>query len=539
MSEYSAPANEGLRDRLKRKLSAAGREMGLTAPEKGQPARISPEAVKKALLGVGEAGLSAATGAVATPVAGLAGLAEMPFRGVRKSAEDMRSIQQGLTYEPRTETGKAITELSNAPMEAAGKALGAAGGYVGEKIGKAMGGERGGIYGRAAGETVGELTPGVAATIAGGRSALKEAGKAALGEGRQPVEIKPESNIEALKVKAQEQGYVLPPSTANPSLANKALTGWGGKIANESEASLKNQVVTNQKAARAIGLPEGTELTDAAFEDRKAELSKPYQAVSQLGELNVTGVQLPKEVQVRKTRDPLAMSGKDVVMVDAGELVQQWKQFNSDARGFYRAYERDANPETLAKANAADKNAAHMDRLILKKAKESNVPGLYDALKEARKDYAILYSVEKATNMATGDVDAAKLAKSRYLTGELKDISDFAKGFPKLVKTPARVGTSPGISPLDVAAAGMEAAPLMAAGHPGAAAGVVGTVLGRPLGRALGLSEAYQKGPAAAARFDMGGKPFLQQTAPALAVGEEQAQEATKIPRIELNGMAQ
>ena len=556
MSEYSAPANEGMRERLQRKLTAAGRDMGLKAPEKGQPARITPEAVKKALMGVGEAGLSMATGAVATPVAGLVGLAEMPFKGVRGGAEDMRRIQQGLTYEPRTETGKAVTELANAPIEAAGKALGAAGGYVGEKVGTAMGGERGGIYGRAAGETLGELAPGVAATVAGGRSALQEARAAVMGEGRKPVELPPESNKEAAAIKAQGLGYVLPPSEARPSLLNRFITGYGGKIATEQGASIKNQEVTNRLVRSALGMPENVEISPESLAQVRADAGTAYQAIKDTKvpiytndtyKQSIRG--LSKDWQAAERDFPELKKGKseiadlqammDKPYISPAGAVEMVKELRSSATTNLKAFD---DPAKQALGRAQRQAAEALDDLVEHNLKEEGHTELVADYRKARQVIAKAHDVESTLNEATGNIDAARLGKmlkNNRLTGYLKDVAEFAQTFKKSAQMPEKIGTHPGISPLDVATAGIEGSAALAAGQPGLAAGAVGTVLGRPVGRALGLSRAYQEGPASAQRYSMGGKPFMQQAAPALAAGEEQAQEASKIPRIELNGMAQ
>ena len=46
------------------------------------------------------------TGAIAEPVAGIAGLAATPFMGAEKGAEVVESVREGMTYEPKTSSGK-------------------------------------------------------------------------------------------------------------------------------------------------------------------------------------------------------------------------------------------------------------------------------------------------------------------------------------------------------------------------------------------------------------------------------------------------
>lgn len=327
---------------------------------------------------------------------------------------------------------------------------------------------------------------------------------------------------------ARDAGYVIPPTQANPTLANRALEGFSGKLTTAQNASARNQAVTNSAAARAIGLPEGAQITPEALDAVRAEAGKAYAAISKLGPLDAAGAKLPADVSVKSFTDPLTMGPRSTV--DAGELVRAWKQANSNATSYYRAYGRDANPETLAKAKAAAADAKSVDdflnkslttapevggkssdQLITELSKGYISPGdflrqsvakpaegeavaaknqdLLDALKAARVRIAKTYSVEAAMNPATGTVDAnvlaKQLAKGKVLTGDLKSAADFASRFPKAAQTPERMGSLPGSSPLDFAAAGGMSA---ATGNPL----MMASVLARPAARSLTLSPMVQ-----------------------------------------------
>jgi hypothetical protein len=64
---------------------------------------------------VGETALSALTGAVATPVAGLAGLGASLIPGMN-AADVVEGVQEGLTYDPRTGAGKQALETISSPF---------------------------------------------------------------------------------------------------------------------------------------------------------------------------------------------------------------------------------------------------------------------------------------------------------------------------------------------------------------------------------------------------------------------------------------
>lgn len=63
------------------------------------------------LLGIGEAGLQAATGALGTAAGGLAGLAVAPFKGSDAAADTVQRVQSALTYQPRTAVGQIASNV--------------------------------------------------------------------------------------------------------------------------------------------------------------------------------------------------------------------------------------------------------------------------------------------------------------------------------------------------------------------------------------------------------------------------------------------
>ena len=80
---------------------------------------------------------------------------------------------------------------------------------------------------------------------------------------------------------AIDAGYVLPPAmiSAEPGTVSSLAAGESGKIKLQQNASAKNQPITNRLAARGIGLPENTELSEAAFDRAKLPAAATYQEV--------------------------------------------------------------------------------------------------------------------------------------------------------------------------------------------------------------------------------------------------------------------
>jgi hypothetical protein len=99
------------------------------------------------------------------------------------------------------------------------------------------------------------------------------------------------------------------------------------------------------------------------------------------------------------------------------------------------------------------------------------------------------YSVEKAMNVTTGNVDAVKLgqqlAKGKPLSGGIRDVAAFGQQFPKAAQTVERMGSLPQSSPLDWAASGVASA---ATANPAMMAGL----LVRPAARNAALSKWVQ-----------------------------------------------
>lgn len=287
---------------------------------------------------------------------------------------------------------------------------------------------------------------------------------------------------------ARAAGYVIPPSQARDSAINKTLEGISGKASVSQAASMKNQAITNRLANETLGLDPDVQLGPEVLDAVRKEAGKAYEAVAGLGDFAVTGgVKLPKEVGVRSVLDPYTMTPSN--KVDAGELVRAWKQANADATAYYRAYGRDANPETLAKAKGAAETAKKVDEFLSTQLKNAKLDDMLDALKAARVQIAKTYSVENALNPVTGNVDAKKFAsqleKGKVLSGGIKTAGQFASQFKQAAQMPEKMGSTPGFSPLDVVLAGAASAAL--GDFSGAALGFL-----RPATRALTTSDIIQ-----------------------------------------------
>lgn len=332
-------------------------------------------------------------------------------------------------------------------------------GDLAERGKAALGGAVGGVGGKAVGDLVGTGVRKVVTTL-GTKGASKQAANA---------------GTDAALTAARNAGYKVTPSMAGRGgPVTSALQGLGGKIKLQQQASIENQQVTNRLAAKALGLAPDERITPEVLDTLRQRAGAAYADISKMGKLPASTNDLPRSVGVKSFTDKLTLGRR--TEVDAADLISNWKQANADATGYYRAYGRDANPETLAKAKAASAVAKQIDDWLVK-----NLPDQAKALKAARVNIAKTYSVEDALNPTTGNINAAKLVrqldKGKMLSGGLKDAAEFARAFPKAAQSGVDV---PAYSPLDGFAVGQGNALLSL------------MTLHRPAARAALLSKPYQ-----------------------------------------------
>lgn len=300
------------------------------------------------------------------------------------------------------------------------------------------------------------------------------------------------ANVLAGVQQARGAGYVIPPTQAKPTLANRLLEGFSGKITTAQNASAKNQQVTNALAQKAIG---ATELTPQGLQSVRAQANQAYDQLGQVGAFQADNA-FQSAVQAaggskalpgvaNKDVDDLvkALSGQKTL--DAQQTIETIKRLRFDGS----ANKGVQDPVKKALGSAQMKIATALEDLIDRNLAATGQSGLLDGYRAARQTLAKVYDVEKAMNPATGNVDATKLAallkKGRPLSGELKTAAEFAAQFPKAAQTVEKMGSLPQTSPLDwTAATGLSLAtsnPLMMAG-----------ALARPAARATALSPLVQ-----------------------------------------------
>lgn len=268
---------------------------------------------------------------------------------------------------------------------------------------------------------------------------------------------------------ARDAGFVIPPTQANPNLANRLLEGLSGKLTTAQNASAKNKEVFDRLAAQSLGLPADVKLTPDVLMGVRKNAGEAYNAISNSGIVQPTQSyfqaldDIAKPYITAMQGFPNAKPSPVLQLVeslkspqfDAGAAVAKIKELRSAADDAFRTGNTDI-------ARASKSAANELENVLETHLQQIGQPEVLNAFRDARQLIAKTYTVEKALNKATGSIDGRKLAsqlqKGKPLTGELRTAAEFASRFPKASQALEGMGSLPQTSPLDwVAGLGLAA----------------------------------------------------------------------------------
>lgn len=213
---------------------------------------------------------------------------------------------------------------------------------------------------------------------------------------------------------AVEAGYVLPPNLVRPSFTNRALESVSGKAATSQLVSDRNTATTGKLVRQALGLADDVPLTVGELNNLRKTAGKAYADVSALS---------PK----------------------AAEDLEALKVARNEAQGWFKAYNRSASPNDLAKAKELRALSESLEGALEQHAKDAGKDELIPLLRDARKQIAKTYTVERALNDATGEVSPAVLKrmyeKGQPLSDGLDVVGRTAAAFPSALKTIQQTGS--------------------------------------------------------------------------------------------------
>jgi hypothetical protein len=281
-----------------------------------------------------------------------------------------------------------------------------------------------------------------------------------------------------------DAGYVVPPSSVNPTFANNVKESISGKIATAQEASSRNQQVTDGLVRKALGMADDAPLSVEALSKYRADMhATGYGPLRQLGPVPADqqfASDLASVAQkytgkgtipaIEKTEINDLVKAHQSTGFDAGDAVDAIKVLREDAKDAYRVGNSALGG---AKKAIADAYEGALERAL---PPGSDILTNYQA---ARQNIAKSFTVEDALKEGTGAVDARKLAaalqKGTPLSGELLTAARFANAFPKATQPPSLVA-GPGVHNLKA----------MFAGGAGATGATLGGMMAGPIGAGIG-----------------------------------------------------
>lgn len=306
---------------------------------------------------------------------------------------------------------------------------------------------------------------------------------------------------------ARDLGYVIPPTQANPSMLNRIMEGVAGKISTAQNASARNQQITNELAAKSLGLPKDTPITPEVITGLRSKAGEAYtnlglsgQVIADKSYINaLDDIAKPYVTAMQGFPDAPPSPVLNLVQslkspsFDASSAVEKIKQLRRSADDAFRTGNSDIG-------SASKKAADAIEGALETHLSKTGQTDLLSKFRDARQLIAKTYTIEKAANTTTGTIDAKKLAaqlqRGKPLSGELKEIAQFSQAFPKASQATEAMGSLPQLSPLDYAAGLLGG--VSTTGGLGAAA-----ILARPALRAAALSSPVQNRliPSTAAPF--------------------------------------
>ena len=399
-------------------------------------------------------------------------------QGVRRAEQVAGNVQQALTYQPRTQTGRDILSGLSGFLDTTKLA---------------------GLNPYAATE-LGALSAPVFQQGKLAASAKLDARAAAQQEANVAQSFQNAAKIDASKL-AVKHNIILDPSESNPTAINRLTAGAAKSTTDFSKKAAKlNDVRFTQMATEDMGLPPNTVLNDDAI---KAALAKHDAAYNAVGKISLVTPDLPALRQIeslRITRPPIGgeknaaavnnLVDETLAKVNAGrsgsEINVDIRNLRREAKQIYDAQQKSGVPDStlIAKAEANISIANALEDLI-----DANAPNaeVLANLRKARMAKAKIFDYERALNNQTNRIDPQVLAKmardeKKPLTGIAADIAKIASVFPDIAQTGV-TGTSPLVKGFTrsgvggtaaMAAASLTGAPLIPAAVGGGLVGYFG-----------------------------------------------------------------
>ena len=315
---------------------------------------------------------------------------------------------------------------------------------------------------------------------------------------------------------AAAAGYSVPKTYLKQGPIGRAVANIGdrfaGKHGTEQVGQALNQPFTNVKGVlalsktpqgQALGVTKTTQLSEELIDDVIKESHKAYEAVRGIGNVTTSKGYMDALDDIASKYTSAGKSFPGAAKNAVNELVNSLKvkTFDSSAavdmvkilrENATKAFRQGEGGLGFANRKAADTIEKEIGEHLIRAKSPKDLAANYQS---ARRTLAIAGKVKDAFNPATGNLDAVALGqmskKGVPLTGELKEIADFARAFKQVAKEPVGAPPSGGmLEPLAYAAFGKIADPtgagLVAAGLP---------LIGKPIARKFMMTRPSTKPP--------------------------------------------
>lgn len=437
---------------------------------------------------LGETALNFATGLGASAVGGLAGMAGAVLPGPEgQGAKWSQAVQQAGTYQPRTEGGKVVGGSVSDLMGAVQHVFTEGGKYVGKQYGAE---DEGGLAGDVAPTIVGTLfgikapatriattrfeapTNTIPAMVAGVRNVsqgLRNPAPGATAEVIAPLKAEAAAaasnadwqraaKIDSAKV-ARSEDIILPPASVNEGKYGVRTAMAGGSDHFNVAASIANKTRWNNMARRELEIPHNAQLTAETYDAVRSRLAKPYDEAANLGvlkpdakvndairALDVSDI-LPAGEKTASNLKQISdhVIGKIENGMTGADAVSTTKALRANAKKVFDDVRNriPVDASTLQSAKAQMAMAEQIDLLISKNIPDQTWKSSFD---NARRKMAQSYALERATNLATRQIDPAVFAEEmmgrHQLTGAAKAMGDIAANYPEIANVYAKRGTT-------------------------------------------------------------------------------------------------
>lgn len=321
-----------------------------------------------------------------------------------------------------------------------------------------------------------------------------------------PGRVKPPVN-EALKETiniAQKYGLKVPRADVSGSPGAQLTQRVGGKEAIEAATRIQNQPIVNKLAAKALGLADDTPLTAETLSALRESAGKAYKPLSGLGAMKADAKYVQSLRDIAKEYSGASKDFPALASEKVSKLVRGMMRRNISSEGAVEQVKnlrrssiinmKSLTPSDRLLGQAEHAAAEALDDLLGRVASTRIGDAPFQAYKAARQLIAKTHSVDRALNPATGNVVlgdlTAQLRKGVPLSGELKDLAMFGRGFQRLSKEQMTAPPGGGLfEPLVYSAVGKTMF-----GDAGAASAAF-PIIGKPIARYLGSTVPSTKVP--------------------------------------------